>query len=80
MTVNEYYPLNPADPASEKVALVYTVPMRGTMPSLKEATDAAKIVNINSWRPLTNKVNISIQGASATDTVRIDGNVYGGGR
>ena len=79
VTVNEYYPLNPADPASEKVALVYTVPMRGTMPSLKEATDAVKIVNINSWRPLTNKVNISIQGASATDTVRIDGNVYGGG-
>ena len=79
VTVNEYYPLNPDDPKSETVPLVYTVPMRSTMPSLRAATDAAKMVNINSWRPLTNKVSIHINGTSATDTIRIDGNVYGGG-
>ena len=79
VTVNEYYPLNPDDPKSETVPLVYTVPMRSTMPSLREATDAVKIVNINSWRPLTNRVSIHINGTSASDTIRIDGNVYGGG-
>ena len=79
VTVNEYYPLNPDDPKSETVPLVYTVPMRSTMPSLREATDAVKIVNINSWRPLTNRVSIHINGTSATDTICIDGNVYGGG-
>lgn len=79
VTVNEYYPLNPDDPKSETVPLVYTVPMRSTMPSLRAATDAVKIVNINSWRPLTNRVSIHINGTSATDTICIDGNVYGGG-
>ena len=90
VTVNEYYPLNPDDPNSEKVDLVYTVPMRETMPSLKAASDAAKIVNINSWRPLTNRVKIDITGNTGkvgTDNqvnsqegmVVIDGDVYGGG-
>ena len=81
VTVNEYYPLNPNDPKSEKVALVYTVPMRENMPSYKAASDAAKIVNINSWRPLTNKVSISIQGEADADGKRtiIKGDVYGGG-
>lgn len=79
VTVNEYYPLNPDDPKSETVPLVYTVPMRSTMPSLRAATDAVKMVNINSWRPLTNRVSIHINGTSASDTIRIDGNVYGGG-
>lgn len=90
VTVNEYYPLNPDDPNSEKVDLVYTVPMRETMPSIKAASDAAKIVNINSWRPLTNKVKIDITGNtgkvgkdnqvnSQEGMVVIDGDVYGGG-
>ena len=90
VTVNEYYPLNPDDPNSEKVDLVYTVPMRETMPSLKAASDAAKIVNINSWRPLTNRVKIDITGNtgkvgennqinSQEGMVLIDGDVYGGG-
>lgn len=81
VTVNEYYPLNPNDPESEKVDLVYTVPMRENMPSYKAASDAAKIVNINSWRPLTNKVSINIQGEAAEDGKRaiIKGDVYGGG-
>ena len=79
VTVNEYYPMNPEDPNSETVPLVYTVPMRKFMPSYKEASDAAKIVNINSWRPLTNKVNIEIKGNSTSEKVNIAGDVYGGG-
>lgn len=79
VTVNEYYPMNPEDPNSETVPLVYTVPMRKFMPSYKGASDAAKIVNINSWRPLTNKVNIEIKGNSTSEKVNIAGDVYGGG-
>ena len=79
VTVNEHYLLNPDDPSSEQFDLVYTVPMRETMPSYKSASDAAKIVNINSWRPLTNKVNIKIAGKGETDKVEIKGDVYGGG-
>lgn len=79
VTVNEYYPMNPKDPNSETVPLVYTVPMRKFIPSYKEASDAAKIVNINSWRPLTNKVNIEIKGNSTSEKVNIAGDVYGGG-
>ena len=79
VTVNEHYLLNPDDPSSEEFDLVYTVPMRETMPSYKSASDAAKIVNINSWRPLTNKVNIKIAGKGADDKVEIKGDVYGGG-
>lgn len=79
VTVNEYYPMNPEDPNSETVPLVYTVPMREFMPSYKGASDAAKIVNINSWRPLTNKVNIIIKGNSTSEKVNIAGDVYGGG-
>ena len=79
VTVNENYPLNPNDPSSETTPLVFTVPMRANMPSHKAASDAAKMVNINSWRPLTNKVNIYIAGKNANDTVLIKGDVYGGG-
>lgn len=79
VTVNEYYPMNPEDPNSETVPLVYTVPMREYMHSYKGASDAAKIVNINSWRPLTNKVNIEIKGNSTSEKVNIAGDVYGGG-
>lgn len=79
VTVNEYYPINPNDPDSETVPLVYTVPMRENMTQSRATSDAVKMVNINSWRPLTNKVSINIQGVSTSDTVRIDGNVYGGG-
>lgn len=79
VTVNEYYPVNPNDSESETIPLVYTVPMRETMPSYMAASDAAKIVNINSWRPITNKVNINIKGNSTSDGIIIDGDVYGGG-
>lgn len=79
VTVNEHYPLNPDDPNSETVPLVYTVPMRETMPSFLAASDAAKIVNINSWHPLTNRVKISIEGNAEGNRATIDGDVYGGG-
>ena len=79
VTVNENYPLNPNDPNSETTPLVFTVPMRENMPSHKAASDALKMVNINSWRPLTNKVNIQIMGNSKNDTVLIKGDVYCGG-
>lgn len=79
ITVNENYPLNPNDPNSETTPLVFTVPMRENMPSHKAASDAAKMVNINSWRPMTNKVNINIMGNSNEDYVLIKGDVYGGG-
>ena len=79
ITVNENYPLNPNDPNSETTPLVFTVPMRENMPSHKAASDAAKMVNINSWRPMTNKVKINIMGNSDKDYVLIKGDVYGGG-
>lgn len=79
VTVNENYPLNPNDPNSETTPLVFTVPMRENMPSHKAASDALKMVNINSWRPMTNKVNILIKGNSKNDTVLIKGDVYCGG-
>lgn len=79
ITVNENYPLNLNDPNSETTPLVFTVPMRENMPSHKAASDAAKMVNINSWRPMTNKVNINIMGNSNEDFVLIKGDVYGGG-
>ena len=79
VTVNEHYRINPDDPSSEEFDLVYTVPMRETMPSYKSASDPAKIVNINSWRPLTNKVNIKIAGQSKYDKITIKGDIYGGG-
>lgn len=80
VTVNEDYPLNPDNPNSDKVDLVYTVPMRDNMASYVAVSDAAKIVNINSYRPMTNRVSISIKG-SGEDEHRtfIDGDVYGGG-
>ena len=79
VTVNEHYPLNPNDDNSETVPLVFTVPMREYMPSHQSASDALKIVNINSWRPMTNKVNINIEGNGESDAVLIKGDVYCGG-
>ena len=79
VTVNEHYPLNPNDDNSETVPLVFTVPMREYMPSHKTASDALKLVNINSWRPMTNKVDIKIEGNGEGDAVLIKGDVYCGG-
>ncbi len=59
--------------------LVFTVPMRSTIASSSSPTDAQKIVNLNSWRPLTNKVTVDIAGKNANSKPDIRGNVYGGG-
>ncbi len=76
VTVNEDYKI---EGSSNVYDLVYTVPMRGTMVSPQSASPAMAIVNINSWRPLTNKVTIDLKGKGTEDKVRIDGNVFGGG-
>lgn len=76
VTVNEDYKI---EGSSNVYDLVYTVPMRGTMVSPQSASPAMAIVNINSWRPLTNKVTIDLKGKDDNDKVRIDGNVFGGG-
>ena len=76
VTVNEGYKI---EGSSNVYDLVYTVPMRGTMVSPQSASPAMAIVNINSWRPLTNKVTIDLKGKDAGDAVQIDGNVFGGG-
>lgn len=76
VTVNEDYKI---EGSSNVYDLVYTVPMRGTMVSPQSASPAMAIVNINSWRPLTNKVTIDLKGNGTKDKVRIDGNVFGGG-
>ena len=73
-TVNEYY-----RSARNVYDLVFTVPMRSTIASASSATFAQKIVNLNSWRPLTNKVTVDIAGKSESSKPDIRGNVYGGG-
>ena len=73
-TVNEYY-----RSARNVYDLVFTVPMRNTIATGSNATDAQKIVNLNSWRPLTNKVTVDIAGKSSSSKPDIRGNVYGGG-
>ncbi len=75
-TVNEYY----VSGNNNKYDLVFTVPMRSTIATnASSATEAQKIVNLNSWRPLTNKVIVDIAGKSASSKPDIRGNVYGGG-
>lgn len=75
-TVNEYY----VSGNNNTYDLVFTVPMRSTIAtSASSATDAQKIVNLNSWRPLTNKVTVDIAGKNASSKPDIRGNVYGGG-
>ncbi len=75
VTVNEDYQIAGS---TDIYDLVYTVPMRGTMVSPQSASPAMTIVNINSWRPLTNKVTIDLAGTAA-HPLTIDGNVFGGG-
>ena len=75
-TVNEYY----VSGSNNKYDLVFTVPMRSTIATnASSATEAQKIVNLNSWRPLTNKVTVDIAGKNASSKPDIRGNVYGGG-
>lgn len=73
VTVNEYYKT-----AETTYDLVYTVPTRNFMSSVNNAPEAAKMVNVNSFRPATQNVNINLSGA-VTSAIEICGNVFGGG-
>ncbi len=69
--------------------LVYEVPRRKElMPaSAESSSEAARLVNINSYRPLSQFINLSIAGAESSPTVSGDatarvkvlGKVFGGG-
>lgn len=74
VTPNEHY-----KKGGETYDLVYTVPMRPGMISSSFASDAQKIVNINSYRPSTIESNIELYGRSNDDRLVIKGNVFGGG-
>ena len=74
VTPNEHF-----KKGGETYDLVYTVPMRPGMISSSFASDAQKIVNINSYRPSTIESNIELYGRSNDDRLVIKGNVFGGG-
>ena len=61
--------------------LVYEVPRREVlMPaSASSASEAARLVNINSYRPLSQFIELKVAGRSAAYPVRVVGNIFGGG-
>lgn len=61
--------------------LVYEVPRREVlMPaSASSASEAARLVNINSYRPLSQFIKLKVAGRSAAYPVRVVGNIFGGG-
>ena len=81
----------------ETFPLIYEVPRRTSlMPaSASSASEASKLVNINSYRPLSQYINLSVVGASSspvmsgkslinpasatTARVKVLGDIYGGG-
>ncbi|MBQ0073071.1 MAG: hypothetical protein KBT34_02630, partial [Prevotella sp.] len=74
VTAHEYYEAN-----GQTYDLVYDVPLRAKMDfNAKSATDAQKIVNINTYRPMAEKVVLNIAGTSSKP-LNIGGNVFGGG-
>lgn len=60
--------------------LVYEVPRRAElMPaSASSSSEAARLVNINSYRPLSQFINLKLAGTSSYP-VKVLGNVFGGG-
>ena len=60
--------------------LVYEVPRRPVlMPaSAESSSEAARLVNINSYRPLAQDINLSVAGASGSP-VKVVGSIFGGG-
>jgi len=80
VTVNDQQQYDQDDDETKvQYPLVYSVPMRESMASAKSASDAQKIVNINSWRPVTLASSIKIQGQGPKNKVVIKGKVFGGG-
>lgn len=60
--------------------LVYEVPRRPELipASAESASEAARLVNINSYRPLSQYINLNVTGSSTTP-VTILGKLFGGG-
>lgn len=61
--------------------LVYEVPRRHIlMPaSAESSSEAARLVNINSYRPLSQYINLNVNGYSEDNGVKIVGKLFGGG-
>lgn len=75
VTTHENYEAN-----GQTYPLVYEVPKREEMQfSMQSATNAQKIVNINTYRPNAQKVLLNIGGSAADNMLTIKGNVFGGG-
>lgn len=66
-----------------KEKLVYRVPMRDAFGSFHASNEVQRIINIATFRPVTIKTAISMQGnvapADESDYLKIDGSVFGGG-
>lgn len=77
VTANEQYVVN------GKEKLVYGVPMRDAFGSFQSSNDVQRIINIATFRPVTIRTEISMQGNQApaedADYLKVDGSVFGGG-
>lgn len=63
-----------------KKQMIYRVPLRkDVFPSLGAMSNAQKIVNINSYRPVVTKTYIDFHGNSDADLLLVDGGIFGGG-
>ena len=61
--------------------LVYEVPRRKSLmeASAELASEATRLVNINSYRPLAQYVSLSLAGSAADNAVKVVGSIFGGG-
>lgn len=77
VTADEHYVVN------GKEKLVYRVPMRDEIGNFISSNDVQRIINIATYRPVTIKTEISMQGndvpAEDADYLKVDGSVFGGG-
>lgn len=66
-----------------KEKLVYRVPMRDAFGSFYASNEVQRLINIATYRPVTIKTEITMQGntvpADEADYLKIDGSVFGGG-
>lgn len=69
-----------ADIGNDEHVTLYRVPLRASdFPSLMAMSDQQKMANVISYRPSAMKVDINFKGNSASDLLRVDGNIFGGG-
>ncbi|MCQ2212166.1 MAG: hypothetical protein MJZ36_00850 [Bacteroidaceae bacterium] len=65
---------------TDEIPLLYKVPIRkNVFPSLNAMSDAQKIVNISTYRPVALKTSIDFKGNATDDLLRVDGGIFGGG-